>query len=130
MPDDAFYYLVLCQNFAAKGFWTFDGEHWASGFHLLFGYLIAAIYWVCPGISLEAIYALVVIINTALVAAAVYLLARVNESLGNRGRELGARTRGDLVRRSPASRVPDGSVPGDLLLRGGVLFGVARLDAQ
>ena len=82
VPDDAFYYLVLCKNFASKGFWTFDGEHWASGFHLLFGYLIAGVYWLVPGISLDAIYTLVVILNTALVAAAVYLLARVNESLG------------------------------------------------
>ncbi|MGQ0672193.1 MAG: hypothetical protein ACT4N2_04845 [Hyphomicrobium sp.] len=82
VPDDAFYYLVLARNFATEGWWTFDGQHAASGFHILYGYLLAGLYWLAPDIGLEATYLLVVLINTALIAGSVYLLAEVNRTLG------------------------------------------------
>ena len=41
IPDDAFYYLRLANNFVHLGFWTFDGTAPTSGFHLLHGYLLA-----------------------------------------------------------------------------------------
>src|SRR5688500_6385445 len=43
VPDDAFYYIVLAQNFAETGRWTFDGVAPATGFHLLWGYLLAGV---------------------------------------------------------------------------------------
>jgi len=52
IPDDAFYYLVLAKHFAASGTWTFDGVHPATGFHVLWAYLLAAFYRVWPEATL------------------------------------------------------------------------------
>lgn len=82
VPDDAFYYLVLGRNFAEKGFWTFDGSAVASGFHILFGYLIAAVYWLQPSITLETVYSGVVFLNALMVGAAVQLLCQACEQTG------------------------------------------------
>lgn len=44
-PDDAYYYLALAKNFVNQGIWTFDsGQSLTSGFHLLWAYLLSAIY--------------------------------------------------------------------------------------
>ena len=40
IPDDAFYYIQMATHRAKDGFWSFDGTHPASGFHLLYGYLL------------------------------------------------------------------------------------------
>jgi hypothetical protein len=82
VPDDAFYYLVLGKNFAAKGFWTFDGSAVASGFHILFGYLIALVYKLHPDIGFHAVYSGVVFLNVVLVGAAVLLLCQACEQTG------------------------------------------------
>ena len=52
IPDDAFYYLVLAKHFATSGSWTFDGVHPATGFHVLWAYLLAAFYRVWPEATL------------------------------------------------------------------------------
>ena len=44
IPDDAFYYLVPARSFATLGRWTFDGVEPSSGFHLLWGYLLASFF--------------------------------------------------------------------------------------
>jgi len=45
IPDDAFYYLGLARNFVHFHSWTFDaGVSNTTGFHLLYAYLLAAIY--------------------------------------------------------------------------------------
>lgn len=45
IPDDGFYYLTLARSFATSGQWSFDsGVSLTSGFHLIFAYLLAAIY--------------------------------------------------------------------------------------
>lgn len=82
VPDDAFYYLVLSRNFLETGRWTFDGIAPASGFHILFAYIVAGLYGLWPEAGLETVYAVVVLLNTVLVATAVYLLSRVAERLG------------------------------------------------
>jgi hypothetical protein len=46
LPDDAFYFLILGRNFTLLHRWTFDGAAPATGFHLLWGYMIALIYWI------------------------------------------------------------------------------------
>lgn len=74
-PDDAFYYLLLAKNFAASGTWTFDGQNAATGFHLMFGYLLAGIYRLAPGIAFVEIYAVVSVLNALLLAGAVLMLA-------------------------------------------------------
>jgi hypothetical protein len=58
LPDDAFYYLRMAKNFAAEGRWTLDGDAPATGFHLLWGYFWAAVFYVAPHIDLASIYVL------------------------------------------------------------------------
>jgi len=45
LPDDAFYYLGLAREHARSGIWSFDGGvSRATGFHLLWGYLLSGVY--------------------------------------------------------------------------------------
>ncbi len=45
IPDDAFYYLRVAENFASHGTWSIDGGHsLSSGFHPLFVYLLTLSY--------------------------------------------------------------------------------------
>jgi hypothetical protein len=55
LPDDTFYYLVLGKNFATLGHWTFDGVEPATGFHLLWGYMVAGLYRLAPAITLHGV---------------------------------------------------------------------------
>ena len=72
-PDDAFYYLQTARTFAATGHWSFDGVEPASGFHLLWGYLLAAMYWLCPDIGLHAVVAVGWLVAIACMTAATWL---------------------------------------------------------
>jgi hypothetical protein len=76
LPDDAFYYLVLGKNFATSGRWTFDGVEPASGFHLLWGYLIAGLYWVAPRISLHGVVLIAGTFSLVCVVLATWLMAK------------------------------------------------------
>jgi hypothetical protein len=73
LPDDAFYYLILGRNFALLHRWTFDGVAPATGFHLLWGYTIALIYWLAPNISLHQIFTVLYFPISLLVATALAL---------------------------------------------------------
>lgn len=70
IPDDAFYYLVLAKNYVALGRWTFDGVAGSTGFHLMWGYILAAIYKVDPAISLKEVFVLASTLSTLSLAAA------------------------------------------------------------
>ncbi|MCP4422409.1 MAG: hypothetical protein GY805_37850 [Chloroflexi bacterium] len=49
IPDDAYYYLTLAQNFSTLGSWTFDsGVSITSGFHPLFAYLLSSAFSLLP----------------------------------------------------------------------------------
>ena len=76
IPDDAFYYFIPARNFAQHGVWSFDGQAPTSGFHLLYGYSLAALFAVWPDISYPVLLALVGSVSTALLAAAAVLTAR------------------------------------------------------
>lgn len=76
IPDDAFYYMVAARNFAAQGRWTFDGVEPASGFHLLWGYLLAAFFRVVPHASLHLVFAVGSTLQSACLGIAAFLLAR------------------------------------------------------
>ena len=76
IPDDAFYYLVMGRNFARLGKWTFDGVAPATGFHLAWGYLIAAVYAIDPGIGLHAMFLVAGVFQIACVTVAVWLVGR------------------------------------------------------
>ncbi len=43
-PDDGYYYLTMARNFVNFGTWTSDSNTAASGYHLLFAYILALIY--------------------------------------------------------------------------------------
>ena len=87
--DDVFYYLELARNFAAHGRWTFDGVEPASGFHLLWGYGLAAVYWLDPGIGLHGIVLVTGLVQMGCVAGAAALMVRTAVRLWGPGAELG-----------------------------------------
>ncbi len=59
IPDDAFYYIQLARHRVADGFWTFDGASPATGFHLLYGYFLAALFWFFGDIGWRPLYLLI-----------------------------------------------------------------------
>lgn len=73
VPDDAFYYLKLAQNYAALGRWTFDGTAPTTGFHMLYAYGLVAIYKVAPAATWREVYLLVSALASLSMAAAIGL---------------------------------------------------------
>jgi hypothetical protein len=71
IPDDAFYYLGLARNFTHLLTWTFDsGISQASGFHLLYAYILSGLYAVFhPSNQGFVFVALILGASTTLVAA-------------------------------------------------------------
>jgi hypothetical protein len=76
IPDDAFYYLVPARNFALTGAWTFDGSAPATGFHLLYGYLLAGLFRLAPELSVGALVAGIAGGSTLLLSASAYFVSR------------------------------------------------------
>ena len=74
VPDDAFYYLILGRNFALLHWWTFDGVAPATGFHLVWGYMMALIYWLIPNITLHQIFTLFYFMVALLMAVSLSLM--------------------------------------------------------
>lgn len=89
IPDDAFYYLVMGRNFAHTGRWTFDGTEPASGFHLLWGYLLAAMYWVAPAISTTGALLVAGVIDIVSATLAAWLTVRTASRLFGAGSQVG-----------------------------------------
>ncbi|CAN5156362.1 hypothetical protein BH09PSE2_BH09PSE2_08100 [soil metagenome] len=89
VPDDAFYYLVLAKEHAATGRWTFDGVAPTTGFHLLWGYLLSALYSVAPGAGFRLVFCLSGLIGAACTAAACALTALAATRIGGRAAALG-----------------------------------------
>jgi hypothetical protein len=75
IPDDAFYYLVPARNFATLGRWTFDGVEPSSGFHLLWGYLLAGFFHFAPHATLHTIFMVFGTLQVLLLTLAACLLA-------------------------------------------------------
>ena len=76
IPDDAFYYLVPARHFAELGRWTFDGVAPATGFHLLYGYLLAGLFALAPRIGDPALFGVSAGTETLLFCASAALVAR------------------------------------------------------
>ena len=89
MNDDAFYYLQLARNFAVLGRWTFDRVEPASGFHLLWAYLLAAIYRVHPSIGPHGIFAIAGSMQIVFLTCAAAIAVRTAVRLFGHGAELG-----------------------------------------
>ncbi len=85
IPDDAFYYVLAAKRFALTGEWSFDGVAPATGFHLLYGYLLAVLFRAAPELSNAGLFALLGAGATALLGASAYLVARAaSHELGPR----------------------------------------------
>lgn len=75
IPDDAFYYLVLAKNFSIEQRWTFDGQAPASGFHLLWAYLLALFFSVFPFVTWKVIFLAASVLGSLAFSIAASLVA-------------------------------------------------------
>jgi hypothetical protein len=73
LASDSFYYLTVARNINAIGKCSFDGERLTNGFHPLWQLLSAGVYAVSPE---SAVLTITVLVNAALIALAIWLLAR------------------------------------------------------
>src|SRR5262245_54939197 len=76
VPDDAFYYIQMARHRVRDGFWTFDGTSPATGFHLLYGYVLVLLYSVLGDLPWRQLYLLVGLLASISVAMAAFLTAR------------------------------------------------------
>lgn len=80
IPDDAFYYIQLAKHRVADGFWTFDGTSKATGFHLLYAYLLVVIFFFDPDIEWQTLYILIGSISAiSLSISALYLMKLIGK---------------------------------------------------
>jgi hypothetical protein len=77
IPDDAFYYVVLAQHFAAHARWSFDGLASSTGFHLLWAYTLVVVYWLDPKISLHGLLTIGGTVGAIALSTAAFLTALV-----------------------------------------------------
>jgi hypothetical protein len=75
IPDDAFYYIQLARHRIADGFWSFDGTAPATGFHLLYGYFLFALFKIFPNLTWRAAFFLIGILASVSMALAAYITA-------------------------------------------------------
>jgi len=74
--DDTFYYFVMAENFAKTGHWSFDGVAPATGFHLLWGYILAAAYKIYPNATLKEMFLLSSLMGAACFSASAWFMSR------------------------------------------------------
>src|SRR5262245_13146339 len=84
IPDDAFYYIQLARHRVADGFWTFDGASPATGFHLLYGYFLVALFSFFGDVGWRELYAVIGIIASSSIAASAYFTCRAVEMVLDR----------------------------------------------
>lgn len=82
--DDAFYYLVLAQNRAYLGFWTFDGETTTTGFHLLHAFVLVGLFQINPSFALMEVFLIVSTITALSLVLLFYFVIRLSKILGIR----------------------------------------------
>ncbi len=74
IPDDAFYYLQMAAHRAHDGQWTFDGTAPATGFHVLYGYGLVAMYKLMGHVDWRDAYLLVSTVAAACIASAAWMV--------------------------------------------------------
>jgi len=75
LPDDAYYYLTLADQYLRHGVWTFDsGTTRTTGFHLLHGYLLVGLR---AALGSHALLPAAVALSTGLTGAAAILAHRL-----------------------------------------------------
>lgn len=70
IPDDAFYYIQLAKHRINDGFWTFDGTTKATGFHLLYGYILTTIIYIFPFLNWRELYLVIGILSSISISMA------------------------------------------------------------
>lgn len=81
IPDDAFYYLQLAKNKAALGFWSFDGVAPATGFHLLYGYFLYAVYKIYGVIDWRDLFLFISTLASIAISISAYLCCNISNRL-------------------------------------------------
>jgi len=84
IPDDAFYFIQLAKNRVALGFWTFDGLSPATGFHFLYGYFLASIFFIVPEINWRYLYILIGILSSSGISLSAFYCAMTMGKLFDR----------------------------------------------
>lgn len=90
IPDDAFYYLQLAKYQYEIGFWTFDGKTPATGFHLLYGYLLYFIYLAFPTLDWHTLFLIISVAASAAISISAYLTSITAEATFNKAVSLAA----------------------------------------
>jgi hypothetical protein len=75
IPDDAFYYLQIALSRIQFGHFSFDLTSKTSGFHLLFAYFLAFLYWLLPSPQYRELWLITGVIACVLFAVAAEILA-------------------------------------------------------
>jgi hypothetical protein len=81
IPDDAFYYIQLARHRVADGFWTFDGETPATGFHLLYGYFLATLFSIFGDIGWRQLFLVVGLLASVSIALSALFTCRTVEAV-------------------------------------------------
>ena len=84
IPDDAFYYLDLARHRATFGVWSLDGVTTATGFHLLYAYLLLAIYKIAPQVSIHTLFLIIGVLSVLAISSAAYFTAKVGAKFTDR----------------------------------------------
>lgn len=80
VPDDAFYYIQMAKHRAFEGLWSFDGASPSSGFHFLYGHLLALLYLIASEISLEILFLIIGFIASISIGFAAFYTTSVSEN--------------------------------------------------
>ena len=83
IPDDAFYYLDLAKHRAAFGVWSLEGLTSATGFHLLYAYILVLIYKIFPHISINNLYIVISLLSVLTITWAAHLTSKVATKFSN-----------------------------------------------
>jgi hypothetical protein len=81
LAADAFYYLTVSRNLVHSGRVSFDGTRPTNGFHPLWQLLSALLYGLTSFLPESVILMLTVLANAAMIAAAIWLLAKAFEKV-------------------------------------------------
>ena len=85
VPDDAFYYIQMARHRVIDGFWTFDGTSTTTGFHLLYAYLLAFIYYIFgETLAWRKLYLLIGVFSSIFIGLSAYFVSRTVDVLFGR----------------------------------------------
>lgn len=81
VPDDAFYYIQLALHHASGSGWTFDGQAPATGFHLLYAYLLSGAFQILGPIDWRSLFLAVSCLGALACAWSTWRIVRLTEAV-------------------------------------------------